>query len=96
MTRHCSLRDISQGGAYIETDHQVSMGETITLSLSSPALRSTCFIDATVVRKDRSGIGIRFLLSGSHQRQMIQNLIDSSLISQETQAESAQGMTLAS
>lgn len=96
MTRHCSLRDISQGGAYIETDHQVPVGETITLSLSAPALRSTCSIDATVVRTDRSGIGIRFLLSGPHQRQMIQNMIDSSMINQDTRTETAQGVTLAS
>lgn len=79
MTRHCSLRDISLSGAYIETDHDVAMGDTITLSLSSPALKSSCTVDATVIRKDRSGIGIRFQLSSPHQSRMVQTMIDGSL-----------------
>jgi len=79
MTRHCSLRDISLGGAYIETDHAVHIGESLTLSLSSPLLKSSCSIDATVVRKDRNGIGLRFLLSTPHQGKMIQAMIDGSL-----------------
>jgi len=79
MTRHCALRDISLGGAYIETDHKVNIGDSITLSLSSPMLRSSCTIDATVVRKDKTGIGIHFQPSSSYQSQLIQAMIDSSL-----------------
>ncbi|SHO46341.1 response regulator [Desulfopila aestuarii] len=79
MTRHCYLRDISLGGAYIETDHDIGIGESITLSLSSPVLRSNCSVDATVVRKDSRGIGILFKLSGPHQGKMIQAMIDGSL-----------------
>ncbi len=78
MTRHCSLRDISLGGAYIETDHPIAMGEKITISLSSPVLKSSCSIDATVVRKDANGIGIRFQFNGPHQGQMIQTMINGS------------------
>lgn len=79
MTRHCALRDISLSGAYIETDHDISIGESITLSLSSPVLKSSCSIDATVIRRDRSGIGIHFNLSGPHQSKLIQAMIDGSL-----------------
>jgi len=79
MTRHCSLRDISLSGAYIETDHEVAIGQTITLSLSSPALKTGCTIEAKVVRKDKTGIGIRFQQTGAHQRRMIQAMIDASI-----------------
>ena len=79
MTRHCSLQDIGLGGAYIETDHDIGLGETITLSLSSPVMRSSCVIEATVVRKDRIGIGVRFQLTSPQQSQMIQAMINSSL-----------------
>jgi len=79
MTRHCALRDISLSGAYIETDHEVAIGQTITLSLSSPALKSSCAIEATVVRKDKTGIGIRFQTTGAHQHRMIQAMIDASI-----------------
>lgn len=78
MTRHCSLRDISLGGAYIETDHPISKGEKITISLSSPVLKSSCSIDATVVRRDTNGIGIRFQFNGPLQEQMIQTMINGS------------------
>jgi CheY-like chemotaxis protein len=76
MTRHCSLRDISLGGAYIETDHQVEVGEKLTLSLSSPVLKTSCSIEATVVRKDNRGIGISFQLSDAHQSRVIQAMIE--------------------
>lgn len=85
MTRHCSLRDISLGGAYIETDHEVAVGETITLTLSSPALKNSCSIDAIVVRREKNGIGIRFLFTGPHQSRMIQAMIDSSMAPFSTQ-----------
>ena len=79
MTRHCSLRDISLGGAYVETDHDVDIGQVITLSLNSPLLRTSCSIDATVVRKDRGGIGVCFNITGPRQSRMIETLIDASL-----------------
>ncbi len=79
MTRHCSLRDISLSGAYIETDHKTSVGESIVLTLSSPILKSNCSIEAIVVRKDKHGIGICFQLKDPHQSQMIQTLINGSM-----------------
>ncbi len=60
MTRQCFLRDISFGGAYIETDQKLTMGQTITLDLTSPGTKSTCSIEAIVVRKDRRGAGVQF------------------------------------
>lgn len=79
MTRHCLLRDISLGGAYIETDQQIAQGQTIALTLSSPVLKSSCTIDAIVVRRDSKGIGIRFQLKSPHQGQIIQTMINSSI-----------------
>lgn len=79
MTRQCFLRDISQGGAYIETDQEIAIGETITLLLTSPKLKSNCSIEATVVRKDSNGAGFRFLTSSSEQQLVIKAMINSSL-----------------
>lgn len=78
MTRHCSLRDLSLGGAYIETDHQVDIGEKLTLALSSPALKTSCSIDAIVARKDKRGIGVRFQFSDPHQSRVVQAMIENS------------------
>ncbi len=79
MTRQCSLRDVSLGGAYIETEQKIELGQTITLTLTSPKLKSNCSIEASVVRKDRKGAGVRFQISSSEQQQMIKVMIDSSI-----------------
>lgn len=77
MKRHCSLWDICQKGAYIETDYDTKIGEAITLSLSSPIMKNSCNINAKVVRMDGSGIGVEFLPTAPHQQQMVQALIKS-------------------
>ncbi|MFV0436282.1 MAG: DUF4388 domain-containing protein [Desulfopila sp.] len=76
-TRHCLLKNISQGGAYIETSHDLAIGETITLSLNSPVLNSSCTIEAKVVRRDLGGIGIKFQPTSPYQSQLIRVMIDS-------------------
>ncbi len=79
VQRHCSLRDISLGGAYIETDQELNMDQTLTLTLTSPKLKSRCTIDGTVVRQDTHGVGISFKLRSLQQRQMIQAMISGSI-----------------
>ncbi|WP_163336968.1 PilZ domain-containing protein [Desulfopila sp. IMCC35008] len=81
--RQCFLHDISLGGAYIETDHQIEEGQQITITLTSPTLKSRCTIDALVVRKSTRGIGVQFLLANIGQRKLIQSLINSSIIRRE-------------
>lgn len=79
MTIQCGLCDISLGGAYIETDQKIELGETITLVLSSPTLKSSCSIEATVARKEGRGVGIRFALNSPEQQQVIKVMIESSM-----------------
>jgi CheY-like chemotaxis protein len=79
MTRHCALRDVSLGGAYIETDHKLELGQTITLVLSSPATNSFCSIEAEVVRTDACGAGFKFKIDNPRQRQVVKAMIDASL-----------------
>lgn len=81
--RQCFLRDLSLGGAYIETDHQIEEGKQITITLASPTLKSRCTIDALVVRKGTRGIGIQFLLANIGQRKMIQSLINACVVKQK-------------
>lgn len=85
MTIQCSLLDISLGGAYIETDQKVELNQNISLVLSSPLLKSTCSVDATIVRKEGRGVGIRFLMNNPEQQQMIKVMIESSMKSLQRQ-----------
>ncbi|MBW2682213.1 MAG: response regulator [Deltaproteobacteria bacterium] len=79
MTRQCFLRDISLGGAYIETEQEMEMGQTITLVLTSPKLKSSCSIEAHVVHIDGKGAGFRFQINSPEQQQIIKAMIDSSI-----------------
>lgn len=81
MTYQCFLRDISIGGAYIETEQRIAFGQTITLMLSSPALKRSCAIEGKVVRSDKKGIGMKFLKMSNQQKIIIQALVSGSIIS---------------
>ena len=76
FTYQCQMRDISEGGAYIETEHPIQMGQRLTLSLSSPALEILCTIDAKVVRRDARGVALEFDALTLDQRQAIRSLLD--------------------
>jgi CheY-like chemotaxis protein/Tfp pilus assembly protein PilZ len=73
-TYQCYLRDLSLGGAYIETAQPLEIGKKIILSLSSPELAEGCAINAVVVRKDKKGIGVTFKKISLRQKQVIETL----------------------
>ena len=75
-TYQCYMRDISEGGAYIETEHAVRVGQRLIMSLSSPVLERTCAINGTVVRRDPKGIGVRFDELTLQQKQVIRSLTE--------------------
>ncbi|BBO84578.1 hypothetical protein DSCO28_51440 [Desulfosarcina ovata subsp. sediminis] len=75
-TYQCSMRDISEGGAYIETEHPVKVNQRLIMSLSSPVLERTCTIHGTVVRRDATGVGVRFDELSLQQKQVIRSLIE--------------------
>lgn len=79
IKRHCSLQDISLGGAYIETNQDLEIEQSLTLTLTSPRLKSSCVIEGTVVRLDSRGAGISFRLRSLQQRQIIQTMINGSI-----------------
>jgi len=78
-TYQCFLRDISVGGAYIETEKSIKLGQKIDLTLSSPGIKSRCTISGQVVRRDKKGIGVRFDEVSREQKQVIETLIKGSI-----------------
>ena len=75
-TYQCYMRDISEGGAYIETEQPIKVGQRLTISLTSPVLERTCAINGTVVRRDPKGIGVRFENLTLQQKQVIRCLTE--------------------
>jgi len=75
-TYQCFLRDICLGGAYIETEQTIKIGQKIILTLSSPEFERGCEIGGQVVRRDKKGIGIQFDEISLRQRKVIQTLAE--------------------
>jgi CheY-like chemotaxis protein len=69
------LRDISLGGAYVETTKPMTEGQRIILTLSTHTRESACTVNGIVVRKDARGVGIQFDELTLQQRQVIQGII---------------------
>ena len=70
------VRDISYGGAYIETDQAIGRQQMVVLSLSIPGSKRGCSIAGQVVRRDPGGVGIRFEELSMHQHNVIKTLLD--------------------
>jgi len=73
-TYQCFLRDISLGGAYIETEQAIKTGQKIMLTLSSPEFKHGCAIEGEVVRRDEKGIGVRFKEIDLRQKNVIETM----------------------
>jgi CheY-like chemotaxis protein len=76
ITRQCSLCDISLKGAYLETDHPLEIGQTISLHFPSPELAKPQALKATVIRKNQRGIGIQFQNKSDNFEKILQPIID--------------------
>lgn len=75
VTYQCFMRDISLGGAYIETDKDLPIGHIITLTLALPEQKRSYAIKGIVARKDERGVGIRFSRMTIGQKKVIQSFI---------------------
>jgi Tfp pilus assembly protein PilZ len=69
------LRDISLGGAYVETSKPMTVGQRIILTLSTHRPERSCTVKGVVVRTDARGVGIQFDDLSLKQRQVIQGII---------------------
>ena len=70
FTYHCFLKDISLGGAYVETEQNIAINQKIVLTISAPNMPHSS-IEGEVVRRDEHGIGIQFDSLNSQQEQII-------------------------
>lgn len=75
-TYQCYMRDISEGGAYIDTEQPVKVGQRLIISISAPELDRSCAVSGTVVRRDPRGIGVRFEELSLQQKQVIRSLTE--------------------
>jgi hypothetical protein len=70
-----TIRDISLGGALIETSEPVGVKQKIRLTLFSQSLERTCHMDAHVTHRTPNTIGIAFEVSNMTQRNLLRIII---------------------
>ncbi|MDY6989652.1 MAG: PilZ domain-containing protein [Thermodesulfobacteriota bacterium] len=68
------IRDISAGGAFIETSEAFSPGEDIALTFSSPDLEQPVKIKGKVMWRASQGIGVKFETASKDLQAMILSL----------------------
>ena len=68
------IRDMSEGGAFIESDAQVGIGEEIELVLYALTLQRHCSLRGRVIRREESGFAVEFRDLDDEKRQFIQVL----------------------
>ncbi len=70
-TYQCIIKDISLGGAYIETEQSIEVGQKIILTLAPPDLDRGCTIKAKIIRNDHMGLAVRFEALNDQQEKVI-------------------------
>jgi Tfp pilus assembly protein PilZ len=69
------IQDISKGGAFIETQEKLDVGEEVVLSITFSEEQNPFRIPAEVVRATKSGVGLRFRFASEVQETIITRLI---------------------
>ena len=67
----CLLKDISAGGAAVDIEVPVPVGELVTLNLST-----TRSIDARIVRVNQRGSGLEFLVDDDVKQELTEYIIN--------------------
>ena len=69
------VRNISLGGAYIETQDPITIGEIIQMNFSSANLQNHLSVKGKVVRRDANGFGVQFEDLEVQQIEMVKSLM---------------------
>ena len=69
------IKDISDGGVFIETPRPRSVGESISMTFLLPAHEKRIKVQGVIVRVDAEGFGVKFETS-QVQKEIIQSFVD--------------------
>ncbi len=69
------VRDISIGGAFIETDQEFSVGHKISIDLVGSDAEQTLTLEGEVVRSNPGGIGIKFMFNDDTAVQLLKQTL---------------------
>lgn len=70
------IEDISGWGLFMRTQKTIAVGEDITMTISTPGSDSTIKIIGEVVRRNDSGVGVKFKLGIDDS--VVKSIIESS------------------
>lgn len=71
-----SIKDISSGGVFIETDKKLTVGDDITMLFSDYARIDLIRITGDIIRKMPSGIVVKFNIRDEMKRKNMEKFVD--------------------
>jgi Tfp pilus assembly protein PilZ len=73
---HDTIKNISQKGVFIETQHPLFVGENLTMTFSLTGFDKSLKIKGEIVQVNRNGIGIEFKEVSPYIEEMLATLIN--------------------
>ena len=71
-----SIRNISSGGVYIETDKDLPVGEDVTMLFSDLSRIDLIRVSGGIIRTMPSGIVVKFNINDDMKKKHIENYVD--------------------
>ena len=71
-----TIKNISQRGVFIETQHPLFVGEELTLTFSLAGFDKSLKIKGEIVQVNRNGVGVEFKNMSPYIEEMLATLID--------------------
>ena len=71
-----TIKNISQKGVFIETQHPLFVGEELTLTFSLAGFDKSLKIKGEIVQVNRNGVGVEFKSMSPYIEEMLATLID--------------------
>ncbi|MBU0993678.1 MAG: PilZ domain-containing protein [Proteobacteria bacterium] len=72
-----TIKNISNGGMFIETSEPFEVGQEISLRILAPEhLKKIHQLNAKIVRTEDEGIAVKFLNDDDHQKELVRFLIN--------------------
>ena len=70
------IQDMSEGGLFIETSKDFSVGQKILMSFSSPDYQKPFKMHGEIIRVQTDGIGVKFKIKSQVQESVLKSYVD--------------------
>ena len=70
------IHDISEGGLFIETSNEFSVGKKVLMTFVSPDYQKPFKVHGEIIRKHPNGIGVKFKIKSQVQQSVLRSYVN--------------------